>query len=69
MNSPQDSWVGADALADRLKIYWARRGFQVTTEVVPIPNRRGSFFTIRSNLVNGMPPNAKVMGAFVGPTD
>lgn len=48
--------IGATALANVLKRYWAERGYKVEAWVEPCYSRKGTtLYTVRSDLVNGAP--------------
>jgi hypothetical protein len=54
--------AGAESLAYRLRQFWRDKGYAITTRVearAPKPTdgaKAFAFFQVRSNLVNGLPP-------------
>ena len=58
---PQDEWCdeqGALAIAERIKAYWAKRGFHVETRVIYQPfshGMRSGRYDVRSDLMNALP--------------
>ena len=60
------------ALAARIAAYWAKRGHTITTEVVPIKafvdDRDVTLFTLKSDMVNGLPRSKAEAGGKNIPT-
>ena len=48
--------------AARIRDYWRRHGFEIDIEVMPASGKDGRepIHIIKSNLINGLPPNVKV---------
>jgi hypothetical protein len=61
MDDTADFTDGSEAhtLAEQLRRYWAQRGYSIETriEVAEAHNRNGSVHCVKSNLINGLPPN------------
>lgn len=46
---------GAERLAERIRIFWKRQGYEVLTSVTHDGVGRDGLFTVRSDLVDGRP--------------
>jgi hypothetical protein len=52
---------GADALCRHLTDYWVKRGYaKVRVERYELPGTVGGSYGVRSNMVGGVPPGARV---------
>ena len=52
------SFDGATALADRIREYWAERGYEVRTYVDSLAYRHGVddiIYTVRTDMIGGLP--------------
>lgn len=45
--------IGAPALAERIRLYWKSRGFEIETKAEPVIG--APIFQVRSNLLCGLP--------------
>jgi hypothetical protein len=52
-STTHSSWI-AEEMAERIKFYWAAKGYRVRAWVEPVPGKFG-VFQVRSDLVNGAP--------------
>lgn len=49
----------AEARAEKIRAYWAKRGVEVTTRVVKSFAADGEIWEIESDLINGLPRKGK----------
>lgn len=54
-----------EQLAERIRTYWARHGFDVTVDVVLMQGGNYDSYKLSSNLRNGLPAGAVVGGTHV----
>ena len=55
LRDPLGTWRDSQVLADRIRSYWRKRGYEIEVRVELVRSGTGAWYQVRSDLIGGLP--------------